>query len=354
MALKKMRNEIDRIDAELLQLLMKRMEAAVRTTRFKAAIDDEARENVVLERAKRRSWGLCQEDFGTKLFQLIVEESKRVQSKDLTLVGFSGEHGAFSEVAIMQHEPSWKGIPCGELSDVFEAVSSGAVDYGIVPIENSVEGSVNEAEELLLRSDLFIAAEVKMEISHCMLTLKETDYRDIREVYATPRMLSACRGFIKRHKLLARPYHDSAAAAAMLLRDRPRSTGVIASKKCAELYELEVLSEGIQDVESNETRYLILSKTPPSKEGEKTTIHFETPNQAGALLEFLNFFSGEGINLLRIESRPSRERPGNMGFLLDFCGCSSEKKVQECLNLIQKNAPFYRFLGSYKESRLAS
>lgn len=349
MDLNEARKKIDLMDKELLKLLSKRMELGLRAKKLKKEISDTTREQEVLENARRNSGSLLRPEFSEKLFREIVSESRKLQEQEVTLIGFQGEHGAYSEMAIKGFDKKTISIPCTEFVEVFEGVKSGQFDLGIVPVENSIEGAVNPVNDLLVETDIYVVAEINLPIHHCLLALPETDYRDIKVIYSHPQALGQCRAFIARNKLEPRPYYDTAGAAMMLSNERPRASAVIASKLCAEIYGLEVLKENIEDQESNSTRFLVLSREKHSNNGNKCSIIFSTVHKAGALFSVLKIFSDAGINLTRIESRRIRNEQKRFAFLLDFQGSESDEKIAVALEDVKKLTERFKFLGCYKE-----
>ncbi len=353
MTLQGMRRSVDRLDGELLRLLAARLEYAIRTRRFKEEVQDQGREEEVLGRVKQMSNSLLSEQFVDEIFRLLMGESRRLQAENPRLAAFHGDHGSYSEVALLGFNESLLRIPCHEYSDVFEAVANGSVDFGIVPIENSIEGSVDQTLDALMETELEVVAELRIPIRHCLLTVKGSDHREIKEVFSHPDALAHCRGFLKRNKLEARPYYDSAGAAAMIARERPNATAVIASELCARLYDLDILKSGIGDHETNSTRYFVLARAGTSYAGaeneEKTkcSLVFTLTDRAGSLLEVLKIFSEGGINLTKIESRPNRKSPNEVGFLLDFEGRKSDPLVQGILDRLSKSVKTIRVLGWY-------
>ncbi|MEW6036011.1 MAG: prephenate dehydratase [Candidatus Micrarchaeota archaeon] len=350
MELEELRKKIDRIDSDLLKLLNKRMEYALRTRKMKSGTEDAAREKEVLEAARKHAKGLVRPEFAEAVFRGIIGESKALQVRAPRLVGFQGEHGAYSEVAVRSYDLDGVPIPCPEFLDVFEAVGKGQLDCGVVPVENSLEGAVTQVNDLLVESDLKIIGEIKVPVHHCLLALPETDYRDIKVVYSHPQALAQCRGFIARNKLEPRPYYDTAGAAMMLATERPRAGAAIASRLCADIYDLEVLKENIEDHESNYTRFVVLARENGRGKGDKCSIIFSTAHRAGALFGVLKVFSDAGINLTRIESRPIRKDPGSFAFLLDFQGSDADKLVADALEKVRKEVAMFKFLGCYKEA----
>jgi len=350
MNLAELRGEIDRADSEILKLLSRRMEMALRTGKFKADPADPPRERAVIEGIRNQSRGLLRPDFTEGIFQSVVGEARKLQEQDLSLVGFQGEHGAHSEVAIRSLDPAWIPIPCAEFAEVFEGVQRGELDLGVVPVENSLEGAVTAVNDLLVEGELKIAGEIRVPVHHALLALPGTDIRELRAAYSHPQALAQCRGFLSRNKLEPRPFYDTAGAAMMLTRERLKGAAAIASDLCAEIYRLEVVKEAIEDHESNSTRFIVLSRERTQKEGNKCSVVFSTKHRAGALYDVLRIFSEAGINLTRIESRPIRKDPGQYAFLLDFLGSDRDPKVGEALGRVEKQTLTFKFIGCYKEA----
>jgi prephenate dehydratase/chorismate mutase/prephenate dehydratase len=240
-------------------------------------------------------------------------------------------------------------IPCPGFADVFEGVEKGYLDLGIVPVENSLGGAVTQVNESLLKTDLKVVSAVVFQIKHCLLILPNTNYREIRMVYSHPQALSQCREFLQRQNLEARPYYDTAGAAKMLFKEKPRMAGTIASKLAAELYNLDVIKENVEDNPMNFTRFLILSKEEKKQNANKCSIVFATPHKSGSLFAVLKIFKEARINLTRIESLPHREAPGNYVFFLDFQSKDLTSGISDVLSEVKKNTKMFKYLGCYKE-----
>jgi prephenate dehydratase/chorismate mutase len=350
MELEELRRKIESSDYGILKLLNERMEAAVRLRTLKAAISDPEREKEVLKYVRAHSRNLLSPEFSEKLFRQIIDESKALQANAGRLAGFQGEHGAYSEVASLSYDPALIPMPCAEFNEVFEGVKKGQLDAGVVPVENSLEGAIAQVNDLLIETDLKIAGEMNIPVHHNLLALPGTDYRDIRAVYSHPQALAQCRGFISRNKLEPKPFYDTAGAAKMLSEERLRGAAVIASALCAELYNLEVIKENIEDHGSNSTRFVVLSKEA-AKEGNKCSIIFSTKHEAGALFNILKVFADAGINLTRIESRRVRDDQRKYAFLLDFLGSDKDEKVRKALAAVEGQSVMYKFMGCYKEAK---
>lgn len=351
MNLETLRKEIDLIDSEIIELLNNRMELAVRSRRLKGCIADAAREQEIFDRVKELSRGLLTPEFTEQLYGHIIRESRAIQERYGKLAGFQGEHGAYSEVACRVYDPSLVPIPCREFHEVFQGVAAGRLDVGIVPVENSLEGAVTQVNDLMIETQLRIVGEISIPVHHCLLSLAETDHRNLKVVYSHPQALAQCRGFLERHGLAPRAYYDTAGAAKMLAQERNGASAVIASKLCAELYDLDVLEENIEDHPSNATRFVVLSKSKYDGEGHKCSILFSLNHEAGALCSVLKAFSDRGINLTRIESRPARTELGKYVFFADFEGSDTDEKVKEAMDGVQKDAVSFKFLGCYNSYR---
>ena len=260
MKLEEIRSRIDKIDRELLVILQERMGLALRSSKFKQTVSDPEREKSILDRIGRMKLDLIEGSFSKQLLQTIITESKRLQKEDRPLVAFQGEHGAYGEVAARRLVPGGAYIPCMEFVDVFHGVEEGSLDLGVVPVENSLEGAVTQVNELLTTTRLKVIGEAKVPVNHCLLAPEDTDYREIRMVYSHPQALAQCRGFLTRNKLEPRPFYDTAGAAKMLARENLKAAAVIASALSAELYNLEIIKEKIEDGASNSTRFLLLSR----------------------------------------------------------------------------------------------
>jgi prephenate dehydratase len=347
MKLNEISSKINKIDRELLVLLQERMGLALRSNKFKESSDDAQSEANVLERVNRMNLDLIKSSFSRQLLKTIIDESKRLQGEDRQLVAFQGEHGAYGEVASRKLMPTGAYIPCLEFIDVFRGVEDGHFDLGVVPVENSLEGAVTQVNDLLTTTDLKVIGEVKVVVKHCLLATEATDYREIRVVYSHPQALAQCREFLMRNKLEPRPYYDTAGAAKMLARENPKASAAIASALCGELYDLEIIKEGIEDGPSNSTRFLLLSREASTARRDKTSIIFAVAHEAGQLYGVLQLFAEAKINLTRISSMPLRSDPSNYSFFLDFEGSEEDAHVADVLQKMSQMTISLKNLGSY-------
>jgi len=351
MNLEDLRKDIDGLDARILSLLNERMEKAILTRRFKNGVVDTGREAAVLDRVRRSSRCLLDPEFSVGLYKSIIEESKALQSKGLLTIGFQGEHGAYSEAAARAWSPSAATIPCREFVDVFDAVESGLFDYGIVPVENTLGGLIGPVNSILIYTGLRIVAAVDLAVSHCLLCAPGTDHRDIRTAISHSQALAQCRRFLARNKIDPEPFYDTAGAAREIAQTRPKDVAAIASRFAAELYDLDILKENIQDAENNRTRFFVLSRDGAGAGGSKGSAVFSAEgDKAGALYGVLEIFARRGINLTRIESVP--DKPGDYAIFIDFEGSDKDERVAEALADAEKSARGFRILGFYDEMRI--
>jgi len=357
MNLDDLRIDIDRIDEKLLSLLEERMEKALLTKVFKeGSVADPRREAEVISRARRPLRPLVSPDFAEKVWKSLMVEGRNVQERGLRTIGFQGEHGAWSEVAARAWNPELSTIPCREFVDVFDAVRDGNFDFGIVPVENTLGGLVGPVNAILMYADLRIVAAVDLPVTHCLLALPGTDYREIRQVYSHPQALTQCRGFLSRNRLDPIQYYDTAGAAKMIAEERPRDTAAVASRYAGELYGLETIKEGIQDAEVNRTRFFVLSREDAAKPAggglrQKCSAVFNATDKAGGLFGVLEVFAKAEINLTRIESVP--DKPGDYAIFIDFEGEESEPRVAAAIGEATAKTRGFRILGCYDETRIS-
>jgi len=272
----------------------------------------------------------------------------------LTLkIAFQGELGAYSEMAVYDFFGQNVEIkPCKSFDEVFENVKAGTVDYGVVPIENSIEGSVNRTYDLFLEYDLKVCGEIIIRISHCLIAHKGATIDQIETVYSHPQALAQCRKFLEQHKLQAISTFDTAGSVKMIKEKNMMNSAAIASERAAQIYDMSILAREIEDIKNNSTRFFVLNKKDSPYSGEdKTSIIFATKSIPGALYKILGEFADRNINLTKIESRPTKQTPWEYHFYLDFEGHRTEHKCQEALKSIKDKTIFIKILGSYKAAK---
>ena len=277
-------------------------------------------------------------------------------------IGFQGEHGAYSEEAIFkQFGREVKTVPTVTIHEVFNLTESGAVDLGVVPVENSVEGSINETYDMLLSSNLTVIGEVVLRVVHCLIALRTAKLGGIRVVYSHPQALAQCRNFVTSLGIEPIVTYDTAGSVKMIKEKRLDGASAIAGERAAQIYGLKVVKKGIEDYSTNSTRFLVVSrdranepeaaKGRTARRGSKTSLIFSVPHTPGSLYNALEVFARARINLTKIESRPTKERPWEYYFFLDFQGHRQDPKVLKVLAELAKKTAFLKVLGSYPRSK---
>lgn len=267
-------------------------------------------------------------------------------------VAFQGEHGAYSEQAVLRYYGKGTATtPCKTLREVFKLVQEGMTEFGVVPAENSIEGSVNQTYDLLLEFPLRICGEIKIRIVHCLLANPGTTLKDLKVVYSHPQALAQCARYLEVLNVGIEPTYDTAGSAKMIREKGIRNAGAIASEHSAELYGLDILARQIEDFSDNFTRFFVIGQNDSHPTGrDKTTVVFGTKHAPGSLHKALEELAFRKINLTRIESRPVRTTPWEYHFFVEFEGHRSETPCAEALEALEKSTTFLRVLGSYPRS----
>ena len=268
-------------------------------------------------------------------------------------IAFQGEKGAFSQVAIHQLlGTNVQVVPTQRFEEVFQSLSRSSVDAAVIPIENTLHGSVHENYDHLLNYDLPIVGETNVRVAHNLIALPGVKFKQIRRVYSHPVALNQCLRFLAANPQLERvPFYDTAGSVKMVIESGLKDAAGIASSMSAEIYRGEILKRNIEDDPSNFTRFFLLKRPggrAPRGDGEwRTSLVFRTPNIPGALFRCLSAFALRDISLIKIESRPFRGRPWEYLFYLDFIGRVDDAKSQKALGHLEELTDFVRVLGSY-------
>lgn len=267
-------------------------------------------------------------------------------------VAYQGEPGAYSESAVYSYfGSSADPLPCKTFSDVFRSVEMGRTLYGIVPIENSIEGSVNAVYDLFLKYDPKVCGEIILRIAHCLIANPGTKLEDIKVIYSHPQALGQCRTYLESLNCELISTYDTAGSVKMIKEKRLMDAGAIAGERAAKIYNMAILARDIADNPNNYTRFFVLSQNDaPPTGNDKTSVIFSTKHVPGALYEALGEFAKRRINLTKIESRPTKRRPWEYNFYLDFEGHRREKKCSEALEGLRRKAVFVKVLGSYPKA----
>jgi monofunctional chorismate mutase len=276
-------------------------------------------------------------------------KAPRVAYQTPASIAFQGEHGAFSEEAILMGlGAETQRVPCRTFQEICLAVSSGRVEAGLLPVENSTTGSIHTSYDLLLENDLHIIGEFILPVRHCAMLAPGVEVETVRQVISHTQALEQCARWISSQNWEPLPVYDTAGAARILAQEKRPDRAAIASETAARLYGLTVIARSIQDVQENYTRFLLLSKeSRPIAKPSKTSLIFATRHKPGALHACLNVLAERGINLNKIESRPDRKKPWHYLFYMDFEGDAADPKTAEALEDLRTHIEFLRQLGSY-------
>ncbi len=265
-------------------------------------------------------------------------------------VAFQGERGAFGDEAIRGYFGKRANpFPCRSFADVFRAVATGEVEHGLVPIENSQAGSINEVYDLLRQHDLFVVGEISHAVNHCLQCLPGQQLSDIKRVISHPQALAQCDVYLRELNVEIVATYDTAGSAKLLREENLLNVAAIAGEGAAELYELEILARNIQTIKDNYTRFIVLGRESAlRREGEaKTMLVMATLHQPGSLHKCLGVLAANTINLLKLESRPSRQHVWEYVFYLDFEGHRDDPTVSRALADLAGYTTFCKVLGSF-------
>ena len=268
------------------------------------------------------------------------------------IVAFQGTRGAYSEGAARGFfGDSISTLPSPSFAEAAESVESGRAARAVLPVENSIEGSVGETHDLLAVSDLAAVGEVYHHIEHCLIGSGRPD--QVREVYSHPQALGQCRKFIESKKLRTVPTYDTAGSVDIVRELGRADAACIASRQAARMHGLPVIAEGVADRQDNHTRFLVVAPrgAPRPPGADKTSVIFSLRHERGALFRILACFDGAGINLTRIESRPTRSAAWEYNFYVDFEGSEGQEAADAALGCVRGQAVFFKSLGSYRSAR---
>jgi len=351
--LKQFRDKIDAIDAQMLALVNARAALAREIGHLKddGVIYRPEREAQIIRRLQADNQGPLSPEAVSHIFRAVMSNCRALE-KELS-IAFLGPLGTYSEEAALKQFGEGRGaVVCGSIDEVFRTVEAGQADYGVVPVENSTEGAVGITLDLLLSSPLQVISEVTLPVHHCLLSAQQ-DIRQISHVFSHAQSLSQCHEWLNKHlPNAAREAVTSNARAAQMIHELVASEGTfaaaIASKRAADLFDLHILAENIEDDPKNTTRFLVLGNHTVAPSGQdKTSLVMSAHNKPGAVLELLEPFSRHGVSMTKLESRPSRQNLWNYVFFVDIEGHQQQPSVQAALKELAERATLLKVLGSY-------
>ncbi len=364
-----LRQQINEIDEELVSLFKRRMKIVYRVANYKIKnsmeVLDQSREEQIIS---KHTNCIEEEDLKAELREFledVLSISRRAQQKliqksretikaadDKTpgSIGYQGVEGSFSHLAALEYFSEVSNLKnFASFREVFEAIINKEIKYGILPIENSSTGGISEVYDLLGEYGCCIIGEKCIKVEHNLLGIKGASIPDIKEVYSHTQGFLQCQKYLDRHKdwrLI--PYFNTAKSAEYVSMENDSSKACVASKKAAELYSLDILEENINYSRNNFTRFIVIGRDMiPNKRADKISLALTLPHKSGALSNILKHFSDSDINLLKIESRPTLNKPFEYSFYIDFQGNISDEKIISVLNIIKGECLDYKFLGNY-------
>jgi prephenate dehydratase len=271
---------------------------------------------------------------------------------EVDVVAYQGEAGAYSEEGALALFPDGEHRPLPSIRTVFESVEVGRAAWGLVPMDNSQAGSINETYDLFLRHGLHLVGETIVRVDHCLLALPGSSIDELREVVSHPQAIAQCEEFLSTLEVTVRAEYNTAGAAKRISEERLEHTAAIASRRAAELYRLDVLADRIQTYPDNYTRFGALSRDPsPLGDPDKSSIVFGVGHVAGSLYRCLGAFAERHLNLTKLESRPRPGRPWEYVFYADVEAPADRPEMVDALADLSEHATFTRLLGTYAAAK---
>lgn len=357
MDLEKLRQEIDAIDREIIQQLNARVRLACAIGRIKEKNGQEiyvpGREEEVFAKLAAINEGPLNEKAIRAIYREVISAATALQKP--IIVAYLGPEATYTQQAAMKNfGASVKYQPLGTIGDVFSVVERGEADYGVIPRENSTEGAVEETLDMLVETGLKIIAQIHLEISHCLIS--RSGLEDIKSVHSKDNALGQCRQWLSRNLPGAARVEAASTTQAVQYAGKNLGTAAIASRIAAELYDVPVVSEGIEDRTENYTRFFVIGKNatahPEGGGPEKTSFVFSIKDEPGALIRALEPFSKRGLNLSKIESRPSKTKVWDYYFFIDVLGNKQDPLMAEAVDDLEDSCSMVKWLGSYPDTNV--
>lgn len=354
----KLRQRIDTLDSEILQRLNERAKCAEEVAVTKKASLPEGeeicfyrpeREAQILNRMIQENSGPLRNEQITKIYRDII--SSCLELEECLTVAYLGPEGTFTQSAVTKHFGNWViTLPQNSIANVFKEVATGRAHYGVVPIENSTGGVITHTLDMFINSPLSICGEVQLPIHQNLMSLNE-DWQTIQRIYSHQQSLSQCKNWLINNlpNVEQIPVSSNAEAARMASKDK--TAAAIAGSAAAKIYKLNILQKNLEDLANNTTRFMIIGDqiVPPSGE-DKTSLMISAKNKPGSLFNLLKPLADHGLDMSRIESRPSQSNNWEYIFFLDINGHSKDSLVNKALGELEQHADLLRILGSYPRS----
>ncbi len=352
MELSRLRKQINEIDRNIVEILNKRANLILEIGKIKHKNKEPVyvpeREKEVYEKVIRASKGPLKIDALKAIYREIMSSSISLEKS--VKIAYLGPQATFTHIAAVQKFGSQvKYLDCKNISDVFNEVEKGNADYGVVPIENSIEGAVNHTLDMFVDSKVSVCSEASLEIKHNLLANCRKE--KIKEIYSNPQVFGQCRLCLESNVHKAELVEVSSTTRAAEIAASEKFSAAIASELAADCYGLKIIARSIEDNPHNVTRFLVIGETIVRPTGkDKTSIMFSIKDRVGALHDMLVPFKKHRINLTKIESRPSKRKPWEYYFFVDMKGHIEDKDVKKAIHELEKNCSYLKTLGSYPVS----
>ncbi|RII36487.1 prephenate dehydratase [Clostridium chromiireducens] len=370
------RKKIDEIDKEITRLFEERMDVVIKVGEYKKQnnlpVFNKAREDEVIakniEYLNNKDYAEGLKDFFINIMNIakdfedkkLVEDARtktecRSESgneKSNIKVGFYGVSGSFSEEAMIKHFGKKDDAKAyDEFEDVFLAVKNGEIDYGVLPIENSSTGAISQVYDLLYKYGFYIVGEECIKIDQNLIGIQGTKLDNVKEVYSHPQGFEQSTDFLKGYNYWKRiPFHSTADSVKLVSDLQDMSKVAIASKRAADIYNLSIIKENINNRSENSTRFIVISKELELNEDcDKVSVVFSLEHKAGTLYKLLRHFAENNINMMKIESRPMEKGAWKYFLYVDFEGNLEDEQVKKALNLIEQSSAYFKLIGGYRK-----
>ncbi len=351
MSLENIRKKIDELDEKIIALLTDRTKLALEIGKLKQAKDSEvyapARESEIYRKIDSLAKGPLSSDALKAIYREIMSASLALEKQ--ISVAYLGPEATFTHLAsLSKFGSSVKYVPCTSITEVFAEVDRKRVDYGVIPVENSIEGAVSHSLDMFIDSDLKICSEILFEISHNLMA--NCDIKHVKRIYSKAEVFGQCRLWLETHMPRIELVETSSTSQAARRAGEEDGSAAIASKLAATMYNLTILAEGIEDMAHNVTRFLVVGRQVAARtKSDKTSIVVSIKDKVGALYEMLDPIRKNKVNMTKIESRPSKKKAWDYYFFIDMEGHIEEERVKKTLKEIEDRVRFLKVLGSYPQ-----
>ena len=379
MDLMELREQINEIDREMLDLFLRRMQVSSNVAEYKRKnglpVLDAARERELLANIARQA-GEDLDEYAVVLYSTILSLSRSYQHKKLSpeskyaaiienarettaklfpekaRIACQGVEGAYSQIAASKMFKIPSILYFSSFDGVFAAIESGMCEYGVLPIENSTAGSVKRVYDLMVDHNLYVVRSMRVKIDHNLLSKPGTKLSDVKEIFSHEQAIDQCAAFLRTLKDVKVTVCPNTAVAARMVAESERGdVAALSSRDCAELYGLSALANSVQDKSNNYTRFICVAKNPQIYPGaDRTSIMLVTPHKPGALYNVLARINALGLNLLKLESRPLPEREFEFMFYFDIEGSPYSPELLELISELESDSEEFKYLGTYAES----